>query len=260
MRLAFAFLVVLFSSLAAFTQSTPEEALTKAHDLYSQRKMMEAAGVLKSATKKFPDCARCYLELTGIYIQIRDGFAALNAVEGAIRVASTDDVRGTAHFYRGLLLYSGDKKQQSQAEKDFRDALSLNPKLTEAHLKLGVTLLREKHDDEGLAELRKYLEADGPKEEEIYAKKLLAHPGAANTPLAPNFTVPTIDGDQFSLVNNSGKIVVIDFWATWCPPCRASVPEIKELVKKYPKDSSWFLARVQTKTKKPGASLWLRKK
>jgi len=34
----------------------------------------------------------------------------------------------------------------------------------------------------------------------------------------------------------AGKFVVLDFWATWCPPCRASVGELKELTRKYPRD------------------------
>jgi thiol-disulfide isomerase/thioredoxin len=34
----------------------------------------------------------------------------------------------------------------------------------------------------------------------------------------------------------SGRVVVMDFWATWCPPCRESVPELKDLTRKYPSD------------------------
>jgi thiol-disulfide isomerase/thioredoxin len=39
--------------------------------------------------------------------------------------------------------------------------------------------------------------------------------------------------DSFSLAANSDKIVVVEFWATWCPPCRQSIPHLKELSENY---------------------------
>jgi peroxiredoxin len=120
----------------------------------------------------------------------------------------------------------------------------------EARLKLGVTLIRETREDDGLAEIRKYLEASGPKDDVAYAKKILANPRVARDAMAPEFSVPTADGGQFSLTANAGRIVVIDFWATWCPPCRESVPEIKELLRKYPADKLVVLSASADKDEK----------
>ncbi len=50
---------------------------------------------------------------------------------------------------------------------------------------------------------------------------------------APDFTAQTVDGQTISLAGLRGKVVVLDFWATWCPPCRAMVPYERDLVKKY---------------------------
>ena len=58
-----------------------------------------------------------------------------------------------------------------------------------------------------------------------YAKELLA-PG---TP-APDFTLNDIDGNPVSLSDFKGKKVVLVFWASWCPDCRAEVPELKEMM------------------------------
>lgn len=48
---------------------------------------------------------------------------------------------------------------------------------------------------------------------------------------APNFTLTTIDGKTISLIDLKGKNVYINFWATWCPPCKLEMPEIEKLYK-----------------------------
>jgi thiol-disulfide isomerase/thioredoxin len=42
-----------------------------------------------------------------------------------------------------------------------------------------------------------------------------------------------VDGQAIRLSDLRGKVVVLDFWATWCPPCRAMIPHERELVKKH---------------------------
>lgn len=54
--------------------------------------------------------------------------------------------------------------------------------------------------------------------------------------LAPDFTLDTLDGSKITLSELRGKIVVINLWATWCPPCRAETPALEKAYEQY-KDS-----------------------
>ncbi|MDT8862909.1 redoxin domain-containing protein [Alkalihalobacillus sp. MEB130] len=49
--------------------------------------------------------------------------------------------------------------------------------------------------------------------------------------VAPNFTLQTIEGEHVALADFQGKPVMLNFWATWCPPCRAELPDMERFYK-----------------------------
>lgn len=53
--------------------------------------------------------------------------------------------------------------------------------------------------------------------------------GLAEGQTAPDFLLETLEGDEARLSEFRGQPVIINFWATWCPPCRAEMPDFQEL-------------------------------
>ena len=71
----------------------------------------------------------------------------------------------------------------------------------------------------------------------VAAVFLLLHCGkegkAPLSSLAPDFALRTLNGEEITLSKLKGKVVLLDFWATWCAPCRESIPHLVQLHKTY---------------------------
>ena len=66
---------------------------------------------------------------------------------------------------------------------------------------------------------------------------MLLYPGCGQNgeagQTAPDFTLEDISGNKVMLQHYRGKVILLDFWATWCPPCKRSIPELVDLQRKY---------------------------
>ena len=59
---------------------------------------------------------------------------------------------------------------------------------------------------------------------------------------APNFTLPDLDGKMVSLADYKGKVVLLNIWATWCPPCVEEMPSMEKLYQELKNESFEILA------------------
>jgi peroxiredoxin len=60
-----------------------------------------------------------------------------------------------------------------------------------------------------------------------------SRPTAGAARPAPDFALKTLDGSQIRLSDLRGKTVLLNFWATWCPPCKAEMPDLNALHREY---------------------------
>jgi thiol-disulfide isomerase/thioredoxin/Tfp pilus assembly protein PilF len=230
--------------LAAQQSSAPDPALTaqieQGKKALQEGKYKEALDLLKSANKQQHDaCGQCNFLLAIVYFHLRDQGHALESCDKAIKTADSNGLRAAAHNLKGNLLLASagdDRKKMQAAEAEFQSAVQLDPKAPVFHLNLAKALLRESQDDAAKKELQLCLDCGPDPKLKEEAEKMMANPKLGRSELAPDFELTTMQGQQLSLKTLAGRVVVMDFWATWCPPCRESVPELKELTRKYPSE------------------------
>jgi thiol-disulfide isomerase/thioredoxin len=65
------------------------------------------------------------------------------------------------------------------------------------------------------------------------AMRFIGNMDLARARMAPPFEVTTMEGQKLSMDELQGKVVLIDFWATWCQPCREALPHIRKIADKF---------------------------
>lgn len=163
-------------------------------------------------------------------------------VYGRRAVAAAADPAGQAEaYYRlGQALSRGGEASPEQAEaaiEAYRQALAASGgRLAVVQFDLGEALLELGRDEEGVALLEAFV-ADWPNTQMAKrARGLIANPKRARVPMIPEFSLTTLAGKRLATADLEGKVVLFEFWATGCEPCRKVIPALKDLARRSAKE------------------------
>lgn len=241
----FSFSLPAFATPDAFRPGEPTDP--KARKTFDEaigwehKRMPEAAvsDFRKANQQDGGHCVECLRRAYRLATSIGDFKAAEGAAREQLTAAATDAEKAIAHHNIGLALLQqairGRKEQFLTPSCDeFKTALQVDPTYAAVHYSLGTSLAYLHQDDAARAEFSAFLAQDKlvPTLHER-AARFVERIDLARARMAPAFTVTTLDGQRISMDSLAGKVVLIDFWATWCGPCRNALPHIRQIAHKF---------------------------
>ncbi len=195
-----------------------------------------------------------YLDTYGwVYYQQGNYFKALEQLQEAFRYIPEP----TIEYHLGLAYYQ--TGQLDSAVTHLADALAgqvEDPQQTKADFEM-VYLARynsKKGMEDLLTKARDKKTAEEIKADSTSAATVVGRP-------APEFSLPDLDGAMHKLSDHRGKVVVLDFWATWCQPCKMSLPLVdKAFLTSQGKEVLFFAVNLEGTDKKDVVrSFWSQK-
>ena len=229
-----------------------DEEFMKGRDLYRRGKFEDALKSFKRANElRDKKSAECYSWMSETYMALEAYKNAIECADKVIELAKDDrQLLVKAYNNKGLSLQElaerKDQKKLLAAEAIYRQGLAIEGAPAVMRYNLGVALLEMNRDEEGIAELKTYIKEQPNGAYLETARQMIKDPRRAREKFAPDFTFVSSEGEHIALEDLRGKVVLIDFWATWCPPCVESVPEIRNLYKRYSKEGNFVIIGISS--------------
>lgn len=223
-----------FRNPAFETEDDFGKAFAQARRLLTQGKVDDAIKEFtRAAALKNGQCVECFTSIGQANLQLNKYKEAAAAFRRGADLSSPQQAE--LYNYAGVALYwADDKSLLDEAAAMFKRAIETgNGKIAQAYYNLGYALIKAGKNDEGIAALKTYLEKNPSAPETESVKAVIANPKLASGRFAFPFKVTAASGEELSLDKFKGKVVLLDFWASWCGPCRADMPAVKRLWKDY---------------------------
>ena len=241
-------LPVLFLSLCLQAQAPTDyqtntkfqASLAEARQLVKQRQIEFAIDAYKKASKiaQGKDAA-CLNELFSLALKYGKYKDAADTALALQSIATTPIEKAHAETERGVALYrqAGDKDKGdllNASDASFKAAIADDPHSVTALYIDGEVLARLGQIDAARTRFKACLECMSPKDPTyLRAQHFAEDPTLSLHKMAPAFTVTALDGSKFNLDAMNGRIVLIDFWATWCGPCNEELPHMRKIAKEF---------------------------
>jgi thiol-disulfide isomerase/thioredoxin len=172
-------------------------------------------------------------------LELHEWKIAQAAAEEMLSEAQADKGIALSHFQLGFVFFAEglDKHKDelfARAHDEFTQALASAPNFPDAIISDGKALAHLKQDEATNAQFQKYVQmkpVGDPQRQR--AMRYISEPELARARMAPAFAVNTLDGQHISMDDLTGKVVLIDFWASWCGPCREALPHMQQIAKKF---------------------------
>jgi peroxiredoxin len=216
-----------------------QSAVDEAKQLQKKREILFAIDAYKKANKiadgKDKDVLKSLYTLQVSARQFKDAEATTMALQ---TIASTPAEKSLAESDRGSVLFlaSDEKKRDlmTQADTAFKAAIADYPKNATALYLDGYVLARLGQMDAARDQFKACLSCISPKDPSyLRAQHFAEDPSLSLHKMAPAFEVTALDGSKFNLDAMGGRVVLIDFWATWCGPCNRELPHMKKITKEF---------------------------